>query len=157
MNANQENEFRIAPLPHLSVGTENTIDITSDIQWQLYTLMGTSLVYFLFFIILSNTLGKEKYACFSLVPLILYDLIKIIFCIIKITKHMPRDKECIRDITESIFMTIYKIGIIIKIVIPEVNSIHLIIPIVVMIIIRIVMSMGIYGELKSIYRIVILN
>jgi len=137
---------------------QNGADLEFDCKWQLYTLFGTCISWLGFFIII--LLFAEKYSniAYTLLPLILYDIIKITMCGIYLYKEWEIEgKDYLKDIIESVFMILYKIGIIIKILNPDVDCTYLIAPITLIIITRIVLAMGILKEINGIYQAVFLS
>ena len=135
--------------------SQSDADLEDEIKWQLLTLMCSAGSYFFFFSLLSITLQREEYVACSVGPLILYDIVKIIFCSRRLYKEWDiENKDDLKDIIECVFMTLYKIGVIIKLSKTDVDCTYLIAPVTINIITRIVLSMGIYKEVNGIYKIV---
>ena len=78
--------------------------------WQLATLLVTACSYLLFTLLLIPASDYYPLQCAALVPLVGYDLAKVVACLVLISKRCGlNNKELIKDIIESVGMFFYKV------------------------------------------------
>lgn len=130
--------------------------LKQEMRWEIKTLIGCSAALLIFFCLLLFCFTYSFLFIPSLSPLILYNLIKSILCGIRLYKSLNNitETEDLKDMIESLFEILTIIGIIVKFYYDYIDCTFIMAPIVLTIIIRIVISRGIYNEFNNIYKIV---
>ena len=113
MNAPQEINVtgtRNDPQRPLNPPQHNENDIEVELRWQLKTLLGIAASYFGFFSILILTLSASQFVWLSVFPLLIYDVVKIVFTSTRLCKEWDIEgKDDMKDVIECVFMIIYKV------------------------------------------------
>jgi len=143
-------QISIAPQPSIPIEV-----LENSLKWQAFTILGCAISFFFFACFMAAVGVCPSMAIVSVVPLILYDLVKAVYCARKVYEgNDPDIKEFIKDEIECGFMIVYKIGIIVKIALPNVDCLYLVAPPMLIVITRVVLSMGVCQEIKDLYSIV---
>ena len=106
-------ESRTESARHPSLVPTNDLDAENDVRWQLYTLIGTAGAYFCFFVILtmSFSAGENGMLAGCIIPLLLYDVVKILFSSIRLCKDWDIEgRDELKDVIECVLMLFYKVG-----------------------------------------------
>ncbi len=88
----------------------STLARTQEIRWQLQTLIALAVSYLFFSVLMLYVYNRSLGIYLAFVPLFLYDTLKVIICSMRICNSAAVDaKESIKDIIESVFMSLYKV------------------------------------------------
>jgi len=96
-------------IPHIEDDADAQIIMESKFCWELRTVIVSSLAYVVFFILLLISFYDNCAGWTSLIPLIVYYLIKIaVFVGLMCMENAnTRGSETVKDILEALFMTLF--------------------------------------------------
>ncbi len=87
-----------------------TESLTREIKWQLYTLNALSSSYFIASILLLITFNHGFWVFLALIPLCIYDGLRIVVCVLRICRGEDSEmKDEVKDIIERGLMCLYKV------------------------------------------------
>jgi len=84
--------------------------IERSLHWQLNTLIGTGISYFLFSCLLVAFASQGELLSVALTPLIIYDVQKIVVCCVKLYQGLETEsRDYTKDVIECSLMILYKV------------------------------------------------